>query len=48
MQLKIIKNIVEKNGDMLNYIVIYAKEKKTMNEYISGIKVLNYRGLETR
>ena len=48
MQLKRIKNIVEKVGDMLNYIVIYVKEKKTMNEYISGIKVSNYRGLETR
>ena len=28
MQLKRIKNIVEKVGDMLNYIVIYAKERK--------------------
>ena len=38
MQLKRIKNIVEKGGDMLNYIVIYAKEKKTMNEYIKEIE----------
>ena len=38
MQLKRIKNIVGKVGDMLNYIVIYAKEKKTMNEYIKEIK----------
>ena len=38
MQLKIIKNIVEKVGDMLNYIVIYTKEKKTMNEYIKEIE----------
>ena len=48
MQLKRIKNIVEKVGDMLNYIVIYAKEKETMNGYVSRIKVSNYRGLKTR
>ena len=37
MQLKRIKNIVEKVGDMLNYIVIYAKEKETMNEYVTSL-----------
>lgn len=45
MQLKIIKNIVEKNGDMLNYIIIYAKEKKTMNEYIREIEQIAINGV---
>lgn len=45
MQLKRIKNIVEKVGDMLNYIVIYAKEKKTMNEYIKEIEQIAINGV---
>lgn len=48
MQLKIIKNIVEKIGDMLNYIVIYAKEKKTMNEYIKEIEQIAIKCTESQ
>lgn len=48
MQLKRIKNIVGKVGDMLNYIVIYAKEKKTINEYIKEIEQIAIKCTESQ
>lgn len=48
MQLKRIKNIVEKVGDMLNYIIIYAKENKTINEYIKEIEQIAIKCTESQ